>query len=158
VLLLSRWSFPIMNSAASRRLLRVAMRWMTLVVVCEDHHVPAISLVNNAATLIATPNDFGYETISSRQVRALGRPGDVLFAKFTSGNRASALKVVKAAQAIGITVVGLTNTLGGLLGKAADVRLRSTTLLSRITEEVHLLVLHMIANRVARLLVPSDAD
>jgi len=129
-----------------------------MVAVYKDHPMPTISLVDNMATLTATANDFGYETIFSRQVRALGRPGDILFAISTSGNSANVLQAVEMAQAIGLTVVGLTSKPGGLLGKAADVWLPSTTSHSQVTEEVHLVVLHMIANCVARLLFPSDAD
>jgi len=82
--------------------------------------LPAISLATNQGDLTAIANDFGFENIFERPLRALGRPGDVAVAISTSGNSKNALKAAAAARELGLTVIGLTGRSGGKLKALCD--------------------------------------
>ena len=77
--------------------------------------LPAISLAANQADLTSIANDFGFEHVFERPLRALGRPGDVAVAISTSGNSKNVLKAAAAARELGLTVIGLTGRSGGRL-------------------------------------------
>lgn len=67
--------------------------------------LPAIALTTDSSILTALGNDFGYDTIFSRQVIALGRPGDVLWVISTSGNSQNVIRAIQAADALGMRVI-----------------------------------------------------
>jgi D-sedoheptulose 7-phosphate isomerase len=87
-------------------------------------------------------NDYGFDTIFSRQVEALGRRGDVLVAISTSGNSANVLDAVEKAAEIGIETVGLTGKDGVKLVKLAEVALVVTDVETERIQEVHIFLLH----------------
>ena len=111
----------------------------------------AIALTTDTSALTAIANDFGYEQVFARQVRALGQAGDVLLAISTSGNAAPVLRALEAAHEREMTVVALTGHGGGEMGQA----LRETDVhicvpherMARI-HEVHGLVLHCLCDGV----------
>lgn len=80
----------------------------------------ALALTVSQADLTSIANDFGYEEVFSRQLRAHGRAGDVAVAISTSGNSKNVLKAVEAARELGIVVVGLTGRTGGKLKAMCD--------------------------------------
>lgn len=67
--------------------------------------IPAISLTADSAVITACANDYGYERVFSRQIEALGQPGDVLVAFSTSGKSANVLKAIEKAKVLGMTVI-----------------------------------------------------
>lgn len=73
----------------------------------------------NTSFLTAVANDYSYDEVYARMVRAAGRPGDVLFAISTSGNSGNILRAVEAAKAQGMLVVGMTGESGGKMRKPA---------------------------------------
>src|SRR5215831_2655211 len=89
----------------------------------ERRALPAIALTADTATLTALGNDYGYERVFARQVEALARAGDLLFAISTSGNSANVLLAAAAARERGCAVIGLTGAGGGRLAAHADVLL-----------------------------------
>lgn len=115
--------------------------------------LPAIALTTDTSALTSIANDFGYEHIFAKQVRALGRNGDVALAISTSGNSASVLRAVEVCKRMGIHTVGLTGGTGGKLGTLVDHHLcvRATTNTARI-QETHILIMHAICDLVDRLL------
>lgn len=80
----------------------------------------ALALTVNQGDLTSIANDFGYEEVFARQLRAHGRPGDVAVAISTSGNSKNVLKAIDAARELGITVVGLTGRTGGRMKPLCD--------------------------------------
>ncbi|MBA3057550.1 MAG: phosphoheptose isomerase [Gammaproteobacteria bacterium] len=115
----------------------------------ERPELAAIALTTDSSILTAIANDYDFSVIFSRQVRALGHPGDVLLAISTSGNSANVLAAIEAAHEREMVVVGLTGHGGGKMSHA----LRDTDVLicvphdrtARI-QEVHLLALHCICD------------
>ncbi len=82
--------------------------------------IPAMALTVNQGDLTAIANDFGFEEVFARQLRAHGRAGDVAVAISTSGNSKNVLKAIAAARELGLTVVGLTGRSGGKMKALCD--------------------------------------
>jgi phosphoheptose isomerase len=124
----------------------------------ERRALPAIALTGDAATLTALANDYGYERVFARQLEALARPGDVLFAISTSGNSANVVQAAQTARQLGCQVVGLTGARGGQLASHADLLVQApSTVVARI-QEIHTLCIHAIAESLDGLIregVPS---
>jgi D-sedoheptulose 7-phosphate isomerase len=80
----------------------------------------ALALTVSQADLTSIANDFGYEEVFARQLRAHGRAGDVAVAISTSGNSKNVLKAVAVARELGLTVVGLSGRAGGKLKALCD--------------------------------------
>jgi D-sedoheptulose 7-phosphate isomerase len=80
----------------------------------ERPGLPAIALTTDTSFLTAFANDWGFEEVFERQVRALGKRGDTLIAISTSGNSTNVLRAVKAARELGITTIGLMGECGAL--------------------------------------------
>jgi D-sedoheptulose 7-phosphate isomerase len=111
----------------------------------ERGPIAAVALTTDTSTLTAVANDFGYEHAFSRQIAALARPGDVLFAISTSGNSPSVLRAAEQARSLQCHVVAFTGQGGGKLGPLADTLVAvPSTRVSRI-QEVHELCLHALA-------------
>lgn len=117
----------------------------------ERPPLAAVALSTDTSTLTSIANDYAYAQVFSKQVRAIGRPGDLLLAISTSGNSASVLEAVKVAQESGIKVVGLTGNGGGKLGamlRAEDVHLCVPHKVTARIQEVHLLILHCLCDAI----------
>jgi D-sedoheptulose 7-phosphate isomerase len=115
--------------------------------------LPALALVADAAVLTCIANDYGYEQVFARQVEGLGRPGDVLFALSTSGASANVIRAVEAANASGITTVGLLGGTGGALAPLCAHRLvvAATRDTARI-QECHILIGHIVCGLIEQAL------
>ena len=109
----------------------------------------AVALTTDTSALTAIANDYGYEQVFARQVRALALPGDVALAISTSGRSPSVLRGVEACHQRGVRVIALTGGDGGPLLAMADVGLlvAGTRHTARI-QETHLLVGHVICELV----------
>jgi D-sedoheptulose 7-phosphate isomerase len=79
----------------------------------DRHPLPAIALTTDSSVLTAIGNDYGYEQVFERQLRGLGRRGDVLVAISTSGKSPSVLAALRGAREIGVTTIGFTGTAPG---------------------------------------------
>jgi D-sedoheptulose 7-phosphate isomerase len=79
----------------------------------DRHPLPAIALTTDSSVLTAVGNDYGYEQLFERQLRGLGRRGDVFIAISTSGKSPNVLAALRAAREIGVTTVGFTGTAPG---------------------------------------------
>jgi D-sedoheptulose 7-phosphate isomerase len=103
------------------------------------------SLVSNVAMLTAVANDFGYDTVFSRQLGMLGRAGDVLLLISSSGNSPNIVAAMDTAKAMGITTIGLTGFTGGALAKRADVSLHVPFSNYGLVEDCHQMLMHTFA-------------
>jgi len=111
----------------------------------------AVALTTDSSALTSIANDFRYEDVFAKQLRALGRSGDVLLAISTSGNSASVVEAAGVAQALGLAVVALTGRGGGRLGERMterDVHICVPHVRTVRIQEVHLLALHCLCDAI----------
>lgn len=113
--------------------------------------LPAIALTTDSSILTAFANDCGYEGVFERQVRALGKPGDVLVGISTSGSSMNVLRAVKAAREIGMKTVGLLGA-GGPLKDRADHPIAIPSRETQYVQEALLSVEHILCHLVERAL------
>lgn len=127
----------------------------------ERPSLPAMALTADTSTLTAIANDYNYDEIFSKQVRALGQPGDILLAISTSGNSQDILKAMEAAVSRDMTIIALTGmdggVMAGLLGES-DVEIRIPSHRVARIQEVHLLTLHCICDLVDQVLFPQHSE
>ncbi len=117
----------------------------------ERAPLAAVALTTDSSTLTSIANDYAYEQVFSRQVRALARRGDVLLAISTSGNSASVIEAVRAAHELGTDVIALTGNGGGKMAAvlgAQDVHICVPHKKTARIQEVHLLVLHCLCDAI----------
>jgi len=117
----------------------------------------ALALTADTSALTAIGNDFGFEEVFSRQVEALGRPGDVLIAISTSGRSPNVLRAVEAARARGLKTIGLAGRDGGPLAALADVALVVPSADTARIQECHLTLGHVLCDLVEAELAGGEA-
>ena len=110
--------------------------------------IPAIALTTDTSSLTGIGNDRGFASVFSRQIEALGRPGDVALALTTSGTSPNVVEALKAARAKGLVTVGLTGEGGGDIGPLADHLLDVPSLSTPRIQEAHLFILHILAEKL----------
>ncbi len=108
----------------------------------------ALALTTDTSTITSIANDFDYTQVFARQVRALGKMGDVVLAISTSGNSPNVLEGIKAAEEEGIYSFGLTGGDGGKMAKACDAVLHVDSANVALVQEVHLAVEHVLCDLV----------
>jgi D-sedoheptulose 7-phosphate isomerase len=114
---------------------------------------PAIA-ISDPAYISCVANDYGFDSIFSRYIEALGKKGDVLFAISTSGNSENIVKGAEKAKESGLKVVGLTGKNGGILAGLCDVEIRVPyTEYSDRAQEMHIQVIHSLIHFVELKLV-----
>jgi D-sedoheptulose 7-phosphate isomerase len=123
----------------------------------ERPPLPAIALTTDSSALTSIANDYDYAEIFAKQVRALGKAGDVALAISTSGNAANVLNAVQVCRELRIITIGLTGGKGGKLMGQADLLLcvSETTNTARI-QETHILIGHVICELVDAQLFPGN--
>jgi D-sedoheptulose 7-phosphate isomerase len=117
----------------------------------ERPPLSAVALTTDSSTLTSIANDYAYGEVFSKQVRAIGRAGDVLLAISTSGNSDNVLEAVVAAHERDIAVVALTGKDGGKMTGVLDENDVHICIRSNVTariQEVHLLVLHCLCDAI----------
>ena len=117
----------------------------------ERAPLAAIALTTDSSTLTSIANDYGYEQVFEKQLRALARKGDVLLAISTSGNSPSVLAAMRAARELGVRIVALTGRGGGKMGAAlgaGDLHVCVPHERTMRIQEVHLLVLHCLCDGI----------
>ena len=117
----------------------------------ERPGLACIALTTDSSTLTSIANDFSFEQIFSKQVRALGRKGDVLLAISTSGNSPNIIDAIHAAHERNVHVVALTGRNGGKIGQLMtkqDVHICVGSDITARIQEVHLLTLHCLCDAI----------
>ena len=123
----------------------------------ERPPLPAIALTTDSSALTSIANDYNYTEIFAKQIRALGKPGDVALAISTSGNAANVLRALQACRELKITTIGFTGGNGGKLVDQVDHMLcvSQTTDTARI-QETHILIGHVICELIDAQLSPGN--
>ena len=117
----------------------------------ERRELAAVALTTDTSILTAVGNDYSYDQVFSKQVRGLGKSGDILLAITTSGNSKNVIKAVEAAQAMGIKVVALSGNGGGQLNNvlgANDLLLAAPSSRTARIQETHLVLLHALCDGI----------
>lgn len=110
--------------------------------VKERRPLAGIALTTDTSALTAIGNDYGYEQVFSRQVEALGRPGDVLVGISTSGNSPNVLRAVASAKGLGMHTIGILGRDGGTLKEAVHDALIVPSRITARIQEIHEMVFH----------------
>jgi D-sedoheptulose 7-phosphate isomerase len=106
----------------------------------------SIALTTDTSALTAIANDHGYECVFSRQVEALGAPGDMLVGISTSGNSANVVAAMQAGRALGLVTVGFTGVGGGRVAAFSDHLLAVASRDTARIQEAHILAGHMLCD------------
>ncbi len=114
----------------------------------ERRPLPAIALTTDTSILTATSNDYGFDQVFARQVRALGKEGDIAMAISTSGNSPNVIIATDLAREMGLVVVALTGNDGGALGPRAHYHLNVPHKLAARIQEVHVMIGHILCELV----------
>jgi len=117
----------------------------------ERPGLAAIALTTDSSALTSIANDYAFEQVFARQVRALGRPGDLLLAISTSGHSPNVLAAMAAAQDTGMMTVALTGRDGGpMAGQLTenDLEIRACAATTARIQEVHILVIHCLCDLI----------
>ena len=115
----------------------------------ERPALAALALTTDSSTLTSIANDYAFELVFARQIRALGRSGDVLIAISTSGNSPNVLAAMCAARELGMTTLALTGHDGGAMAAQLadpDLEIRASTAVTARIQEVHILILHCLCD------------
>lgn len=117
----------------------------------ERPSLPAIALTTDSSTVTSIANDYSYNEIFSKQIRALGNTGDVLLAISTSGNSANVVQAIQAAHDREMRVVALTGKDGGDMAsllQPEDIEIRVPSDVTARIQEVHLVVIHCLCDLI----------
>jgi D-sedoheptulose 7-phosphate isomerase len=117
----------------------------------ERAPLAAVALTTDSSTLTSIANDYAYEQVFSKQVRAIGRRGDALLAISTSGNSRNVIDAMQAARELGLRVVALTGSGGGRMAALLapqDVHVCVPHKRTARIQEVHLLALHCMCDGI----------
>ena len=116
----------------------------------ERRALPAVALSTDTSVLTCIANDYDYERVFARQVEALVRPGDILWAFSTSGTSPNVLKAAEAARAKGARVLAFTGRANSKLEAAAGLCFCAEASLTARSQELHQLAYHIICDLVER--------
>lgn len=112
--------------------------------------LPAVALTTDSSILTASGNDLGFDTVFERQVRALGRSGDLLVMHSTSGESENLIRAAEVARGSGLTTVGLLAKGGGRLRDLVDLPIVIPTDSTARAQEIHMVLEHIVCDRVDR--------
>jgi D-sedoheptulose 7-phosphate isomerase len=125
----------------------------------ERPGLPAIALTTDSSILTAVGNDYGFEEIFSKQIRALGQTGDVLLAISTSGNSVNVLAAIQEAHEREMIVIALTGKGGGVIAEVlaeTDIHLCVPSERTARIQEVHLLTIHCLCDGIDAMLLGDE--
>jgi D-sedoheptulose 7-phosphate isomerase len=106
----------------------------------------ALALTVDSSIITAIANDYGFDQIFSRQIRAIGTRGDVLFCFSTSGESENIIQAAAAASVIGMTVVAITGGQTCRLQRMADITIQAPVEDTAVTQELHMLITHVLCD------------
>ena len=118
----------------------------------ERPPLPAIALTTDTSILTSISNDYGYVDSFSKQIKALGKEGDVAVGISTSGSAANVIKALKVAREMGLKTVGLAGMDGGELAKIVDLAVVVDSQVTPRIQEVHITIGHVLCEMVDRML------
>ncbi|HVS94084.1 MAG TPA: D-sedoheptulose 7-phosphate isomerase [Mucilaginibacter sp.] len=116
--------------------------------VKERKALPGIALTTDTSALTSIANDYGYEYVFSRQVEALGKPGDLFIGISTSGNSQGVLNAFESAKKLGCGTLGLSGRDGGKMNGLCDLNIIVPSNITARIQEMHILIGHIICKAV----------
>ncbi len=122
----------------------------------DRNPLPAIALTTDSSVLTAIGNDYGFELTFERQVRGLGRPGDVFIAISTSGRSPNVIAALKAARDCGLSTIGFTGSGGASMPPLCDYCLAVPAEETPLIQQIHIVAAHAICGLVERSLFPPS--
>ena len=126
----------------------------------ERPGLPALALTTDVSTITSIANDYQFEEIFSKQVRALGQQDDVLLAISTSGNSKNIIEAIKAAHSRNLHVVAMTGRDGGEISNmlnSGDIEIRVPSNSTARIQEVHILVIHCLCDLIDQRLIKQES-
>jgi len=123
--------------------------------------LPAIALTTDTSTLTSIANDYSYQEIFAKQIRALGHPGDILLAISTSGNSENIIAAIEAAHEQDVGIIALTGKDGGVIHSLLndiDIEIRVPSDSTARIQEVHLLVIHCLCALIDTQLLGNEEE
>ena len=118
----------------------------------------AIALTTDSSILTAAGNDYGFDHIFSRQLEALGQPGDLFLAISTSGNSPNCIRALERARALGLTTIAFTGNGGGKMAPLADINVIVPCAVTMNIQESQLALEHIFCMLVERCYFGPDFD
>jgi len=116
--------------------------------VMDRPPLPAIALTTDASVLTSVSNDFAFNEIFAKQIRALGKERDVAIGITTSGNSPNVVKAFEVAKEMGMKTIALTGNDGGIIAKMADFPLIVPSTSTPRIQEAHILIGHILCEMV----------
>jgi D-sedoheptulose 7-phosphate isomerase len=123
----------------------------------ERPPLAALALSTDTSVLTSIGNDYHFEEVFEKQIRALGREGDVAWGISTSGNSPNVLKALRTARANGLKTIGMTGA-GGQLAECAELVLTVESSVTARIQETHITMGHLLCELVDRTLFPERFD
>lgn len=114
----------------------------------ERPPLPALALSTDTSVITSIGNDYNFDQIFLKQIKALGKEGDIAWGISTSGNSPNVLKGLKAAKGIGMKTIGMTGKDGGKMGKMVDFHLNVESDMTPRVQETHITLAHVICELV----------
>ena len=124
--------------------------------ILERTPLPAIALTTDTSIITSIANDYSFEHVFSKQIKAIGRSGDVMLAISTSGNSENVIQAVNTAKDMGIYTAALTGGDGGRLAKIVDIPIIVASNSVPRVQEVHIMAGHMICQLVDYILFEKE--
>ena len=144
---LRRDFFAVHGGKVAEAARRMAQHWAAEFVnrfLMDRPPLPAIALTTDSSVLTSIGNDFGYDLVFTKQVQALGRPGDVFVGISTSGNSANVIGALQAARKQSLFTIGLTGDGGGRMAPLCDILLAVGHPSTPLVQETHAAIGHML--------------
>jgi D-sedoheptulose 7-phosphate isomerase len=116
----------------------------------DRNPLPSEALHVNSSYLTAVANDYGYEHVYSRMIKAVGKPGDILVGISTSGNSQNVVKALEQAQTQGVITAALTGAKGNKMGIVSDLLINVPSTDTPRIQEMHILVGHILCEIVEK--------
>ena len=121
----------------------------------ERPPLAAIALTTDTSILTSIANDYRFDDIFSKQIKALGKKGDIAWGLSTSGNSPNVVKAVQSARKLGMTTIGMTGR-GGELAECADLVLAVASDTTARVQESHITLGHILCELLERKLYPKE--
>jgi len=116
----------------------------------ERRALAGVALTADSSVMTAIGNDYGYERVFTRQIEALGQPGDIAFGISTSGRSPNVEAALAAAKSRGMVTIAMTGRDGGKMGVEADIHLNVAEASTPRVQEVHRTIMHAMCTLIDR--------
>ena len=121
----------------------------------ERSPLAAIALTTDTSILTSIGNDYDFNHVFSKQIRALGKKHDIAWGISTSGNSKNVVEAIEAAKSLDLITIGMTGS-GGLLADCADLVYTVPSKITAHIQETHITIAHMLCDLVDRILFPNE--